>query len=55
MHKLKKSASKKIVKHLKEDIKNFKHEAHEDKELIKDVKKASCKKCSGKCKCKKRK
>lgn len=29
----------KVVDHLKGDIKNFKHEAHEDRELIKDLKK----------------
>lgn len=28
----------KIIKHLKSDIKTFKKEAHEDRELIKDIK-----------------
>jgi hypothetical protein len=35
---------KKVIKHLKGDIETFKHEAHEDKELIKDLKKKSSKK-----------
>ena len=30
---------KKVIKHLKGDIETFKHEAHEDRELIKDLKK----------------
>ena len=30
---------KKIISHLKGDIETFKHEAHEDRELIKDLKK----------------
>lgn len=30
---------KKVVEHLKKDIETFKHEAHEDRELIKDIKK----------------
>lgn len=34
------SKAKKVVKHLKGDIETFKHEAHEDRELIKDLKKA---------------
>lgn len=29
---------KKIIKHLKDDIKDFRHEAKEDKELIKELK-----------------
>lgn len=29
---------KKVIKHLKGDIENFKDEAHEDRELIKDLK-----------------
>lgn len=30
---------KKVISHLKKDIETFKHEAHEDRELIKDLKK----------------
>lgn len=30
---------KKIIKHLKGDIKNFKHEADEDRKLISELKK----------------
>lgn len=29
---------KKVIKHLKDDIKTFKSEAHEDRELIQDLK-----------------
>lgn len=32
---------KKIIKHLKGDIKGYKHEIKEDRELIKDLKKSS--------------
>jgi hypothetical protein len=32
---------KKVIKHLKGDIKNFKSEAHEDRELIHELKKSS--------------
>lgn len=39
---------KKVISHLKEDIETFKHEAHEDKELIKDLKKRPMKKKSKK-------
>jgi hypothetical protein len=35
---MKDKAKKKVVKHLKSDIKNFKHEAKEDKDLIKSLK-----------------
>lgn len=35
---------KKVIGHLKGDIETFKHEANEDKELIKDLKKKSSKK-----------
>lgn len=35
---MKKSSKKKVIKHLKKDIKTFKHEAHEDRELIRDLK-----------------
>ena len=34
----KKATKKKVIKHLKGDIKTFKHEAHEDRELIKELK-----------------
>jgi hypothetical protein len=34
----KKATKKKVIKHLKGDIETFKHEAHEDKELIKELK-----------------
>ena len=34
-----KEMKKKVVKHVKGDIKNFKHEAKEDKDLLKDLKK----------------
>jgi len=34
-----KSCKKKVIKHLKGDIKNFKKEASEDKELIKSISK----------------
>ena len=47
MKKVKKPASKKnkkVIKHLKGDIETFKHEAHEDRELIKDLKKKPAKK-----------
>ncbi len=40
MKKLKKSEHKKVVKHLKGDIEGYKHEAAEDRKLIKDLKKA---------------
>ncbi len=30
---------KKVIAHLKDDMKMFKHEAHEDKKLIKSLKK----------------
>lgn len=36
--------SKKVIEHLKGDIKSFKHEAHEDRELIKELKKSPKKK-----------
>lgn len=36
--------AKKVIKHLKKDIKNFKHEADEDKELMKELKKKKKKK-----------
>ena len=44
---------KKIVKHLKEDIKGYKKEADEDRELIKELrsgkgKKGCCEDCKGK-------
>ena len=35
------SMKKKVVKHLKDDVKNFKKEAHEDKKLMKSIKDAS--------------
>lgn len=35
---------KKVIEHLKGDIKNFKHEAHEDRELIKELHKKEAKK-----------
>lgn len=35
--KMKKRLKKKVINHLKDDIKTFKHESHEDKELIKDL------------------
>lgn len=34
----------KVIKHLHGDIKNFKHEADDDRALLKDLKKASAKK-----------
>ena len=39
-----KNKTKKVIKHLKGDIETFKHEAHEDRELIRDLKKKSSKK-----------
>ena len=36
--------TKKVIKHLKDDIKTFNKEAEEDKELIKDLKKKKKKK-----------
>lgn len=33
-----KNKKKKVVEHLKKDIETFKHEAHEDRELIKELK-----------------
>jgi hypothetical protein len=51
--------SKKVIKHLKGDIETFKHEAAEDRKLIKDIKgkkktvKKSAKKKTGKAKVKK--
>jgi len=39
---------KKIVKHLKGDIETFKHEAAEDRKLIKSIKKTSKKKPAAK-------
>jgi hypothetical protein len=33
---------KEIVKHLKEDIKNYKHETMKDKKLIKKIKTVKC-------------
>ena len=33
-----KSKKKKVIGHLKKDIETFKHEAHEDRELIKELK-----------------
>lgn len=39
---------KKVLKHLKKDIETFKHEAHEDKELIKELKHKKKKKKKGK-------
>lgn len=38
---MKKSQKTKVVKHLKEDVKMFKHEAKEDKNLISSLKKGS--------------
>jgi len=39
-----KKMKKKVVQHLKQDMKMFKHEAHEDKELVKELKKKHKKK-----------
>lgn len=39
-----KKMKKKVVQHLKQDMKMFKHEAHEDKELVKELKKKQKKK-----------
>lgn len=36
---MKMKKKKKVLKHLKKDIETFKHEAKEDRELIKDLKK----------------
>jgi hypothetical protein len=36
--------AKKVIKHIKRDIETFKHEAHEDRELLKDLKKKPKKK-----------
>ena len=33
-----KNKNKKVIAHVKKDIKTFKHEAHEDKELLKSLK-----------------
>jgi hypothetical protein len=33
-----KSKSKKVIAHVKKDIETFKHEAHEDRELLKSLK-----------------
>lgn len=40
MAKKSKSIPKKVVKHLKEDIEMFKHEADEDRKLIKKIRKS---------------
>ena len=37
---MKKSSKKKVLSHLKSDIKTFKKEAHEDKKLMKSIKDA---------------
>jgi hypothetical protein len=44
MAKQKAKKAKKVINHLKGDIETFKHEAHEDRELIKDLKKKPKKK-----------
>ena len=41
---LMKKMNKKVISHLKQDQKMFKHEAHEDKELVKELKKKHKKK-----------
>lgn len=33
-----KSKKKKVINHIKKDIETFKHEAHEDRELLKELK-----------------
>ncbi len=38
---MKKATRKKVMKHLKGDIKTFKKEAHEDRELMKSIKDAA--------------
>jgi predicted patatin/cPLA2 family phospholipase len=38
---MKKATSKKVIKHLKSDVETFKHEAKEDKELMKSIKDAA--------------
>jgi hypothetical protein len=43
-HKKEKLPKGKIVKHIKKDIETFKHEAKEDKVLLKDLKKKKKKK-----------
>lgn len=35
--KRKNDKKKKVIKHIKKDIETFKHEAHEDRELLKDL------------------
>jgi len=37
--KIMKKMKKKVIEHLKQDQKMFKHEAHEDKELVKVLRK----------------
>ncbi len=38
---MKDSAKKKVLKHLKSDVKTFKHEAKEDKKLMKSIRDAA--------------
>lgn len=54
---MKKNTKKKVIKHLKADMKTFKHEAAEDKKLMKSIKDAhkASKKKSPKTKSAKRK